>query len=100
MSEIIMRDNDRVMIFLRSIEQMMDNIENLSENYRTPLNGEFYLTDSELSKRLKIERRTLQEYRTNGKIPYYKLGGKILYAEGDIQKLLEQNYNRVFEKCW
>lgn len=100
MSEIIMRDNDRVMIFLRSIEQMMDNIENLSKNYRTPLNGEFYLTDSELSKRLKIERRTLQEYRTNGKIPYYKLGGKILYAEGDIQKLLEQNYNRVFEKCW
>lgn len=100
MSKIIMRDNDRVMIFLRSIEQMMDNIENLSENYRTPLNGEFYLTDSELSKRLKIERRTLQEYRTNEKIPYYKLGGKILYAEGDIQKLLEQNYNRVFEKCW
>lgn len=100
MSEIIMRDNDRVMIFLRSIEQMMDNIENLSENYRTPLNGEFYLTDSELSKRLKIERRTLQEYRTNEKIPYYKLGGKILYTEGDIQKLLEQNYNRVFEKCW
>lgn len=98
MSKIIMRDNDQVVRIFKSIDRMMDNIEELSNNHQTPLNGEFYLTDSELSKRLKIERRTLQEYRTNGKIPYYKLGGKILYAEGDIQKLLEQNYNRVFEK--
>ena len=33
------------------------------------LGGEHYLTDRELSDRLKISRRTLQDYRNNGKLP-------------------------------
>jgi predicted site-specific integrase-resolvase len=47
---------------------------------------------------LKISRRTLQDYRTEGKIPYYQLGGgKILYRESDIEKMLEDNYFASFE---
>ncbi|WP_394800610.1 helix-turn-helix domain-containing protein [Phocaeicola barnesiae] len=45
------------------------------------LNGHRYLTDAELAKCLKISRRTLQEYRNNGIIPYYHIGRKILYRE-------------------
>ena len=33
------------------------------------LGGEHYLTDRELSQRLKISRRTLQDYRNNGILP-------------------------------
>jgi excisionase family DNA binding protein len=55
------------------------------------------LTVAQVSERLKISRRALQEYRTKGKIPYIQLGGKTLYRESDIQKLLEQNYREAWE---
>lgn len=54
------------------------------------LGGEHYLTDREFSERLKISRRTLQDYRNNGILPYRQLGGKILYRESDIERVLQK----------
>ena len=59
---------------------------------RPTLGGERYLTDRELSERLKISRRTLQEYRSSGGIPYYCVCGKVLYRESDIERVLEEHY--------
>jgi len=50
------------------------------------------LAYKELSKKLKLSRRSLQDYRDEGRIPYIKLGGKILYRSSDIEKLLESGY--------
>ncbi len=97
MSEIITKENERVKGFFHSIERMLDSIENFTKGYRPTLNGERFLTDSEVSERLRVSRRTLQEYRTNGKIPYIQLGGKTLYRESDIQKLLNEHYRSTFE---
>jgi hypothetical protein len=33
----------------------------------------------------------------NGKLPYYKIGGKILYKEQDIIDILERNKVLAFE---
>ena len=60
------------------------------------LGGEHYLTDRELSERLKISRRTLQDYRNNGILPYRQLGGKILYRESDIERVLQSCYRGKF----
>lgn len=56
-----------------------------------------YLTDAELAKCLKISRRTLQEYRNNGIISFYHVGGKILYREADIEEFLETNRQEAIE---
>lgn len=45
-----------------------------------------------VSERLKISRRTLQEYRSSGEIPYYCVCGKVLYRESDIERVLEEHY--------
>ena len=45
---------------------------------------------------LKVSRRTLQEYRNNGILSYYQIGGKILYRESDIEELLEKNRQEAF----
>ena len=90
MSEIITKENERVKGFFHSLERMLDKIEDVLTNQRPTLNGERFLTDKEVSERLKISRRSLQDYRTNGQIPYIQLGGKILYRESDIQKMLEE----------
>ena len=41
---------------------------------------------------LRVTRRTLQQYRNDGIIPYIQMGGKVLYRESDVQALLERNY--------
>ena len=61
------------------------------------LNGERYITDSELAEKLKLTRRTLADYRMNGRLPYYKVGGKLLYKEKDILVLLEKNRVETFD---
>lgn len=96
-NELITRNNERIVSFFRSLDRMLGNIEGLVEDCRPTLNGERYLTDKEVSERLKISRRGLQDYRTEGRIPYCQLGGKILYRESDIQRMLDENYRKAFE---
>ena len=50
--------------------------------------------DKELSEHLKLSRRTLQEYRKQGILPYIILCGKTLYPESEIQALLTGNYRK------
>jgi excisionase family DNA binding protein len=61
------------------------------------LGGERYMTDKEVSARLRISRRALQDYRNDRRIPYYKFGGKALYRESDVQKMLENGYREAWK---
>ena len=38
----------------------------------------------------------MQDMRNNGVNPYIRLGGKILYRESDIQKILMDNYREAY----
>ncbi len=96
-NQLITRDNERVTRFFRSIDRMQDGIENLVKNHKPMLGGERYLTDREVAARLRLSRRTLQDYRNEGRIPYYQLGGKLLYKESDIQRLLDDGYRNAFK---
>ena len=80
---------------MKDIESLFDKV---TSNYRPLLNGERYLSDIEVSHRLKVSRRTLQDYRDNGTLPYFKLGGKVLYRESDLEALLLSCYHPVNRK--
>lgn len=95
-NNLITRKNERVKNFFESLDRMLDNIEALTQNYRPMLGGERFMTDAEVSERLKLSRRVLQDYRNDGLIPYCKLGGKVLYRESDIQKLLDEGYKEAW----
>lgn len=97
MSEIITKDNERVTRLFGSLERMLSGIERLVANHRPTLGGERFLTDKEVSARLKVSRRTLQEWRTNGQIAYISLGGKVLYKESEIQKMLEKYHQKAWQ---
>ena len=77
------------------MERMLSVMEDVP---RSLFNGERFLTDEELSKVLRVSRRTLQEYRTFGVIPYYLVQGKALYKESDIMKILDDAYKRCREE--
>ncbi len=80
---------------LHALRRGTKEVSRLAENYRPPLNGERYMTDKEVAGRLKVSRRTLQEYRNDRKIPFILFGGKILYRETDIERMLEENYRKA-----
>lgn len=97
MSEMITKNHALVAEFGNSLDRLLDGIENFMANSRPTLGGERFLTDREVSARLKVSRRTLQDYRNNGIIAYYQLGGKILYKESDIERMLAANYREAFK---
>lgn len=96
MSEMINKNHALVAQFGDTLDRLLDGIENFVANSRPTLGGERFLTDREMSARLKVSRRTLQDYRNNGMIAYYQLGGKILYKESDIERMLAANYRKAF----
>lgn len=91
------RKDPRVDVLFQGLENMERMIAVMEDLPRTVFHGERFLTDEELSKILRVSRRTLQDYRTLGVIPYYLVQGKALYKESDIQKILEDAYKRCKE---
>ena len=95
MGKIIMRTNMEVVLFFKEVEKLSEFIDFLRSRYRPSLKGEQYMT--ELAEKLKLNKRTLLEYRNTSKIPYYQIGGKILYRESDIESLLSKNRREAFK---
>jgi len=93
---ITKENNERIKGFFLSLDQLTSAMERLFSSRKPTLGGESYYTDEELSEKLKLSRRSLQDYRNEGRIPYIKLGGKILYRSSDIEKLLEDGYRDKF----
>ena len=94
---LLTKESPEIRQFFRTIDTLSHLLDIQAEKFRPLLNGDRYMTDSELAGKLKLTRRTLADYRLNGKIPYYKIGGKLLYKEKDILVLLERNMSW---HCW
>ena len=69
----------------------------LAERSRPMFDGNRFLSDSELARRLGVSKSTLANYRLKGIFGYYSLEGKILYAEHEIENYLCQNYHPPFK---
>lgn len=85
MNELINKDNEWIIHFMGSLDRLLDNVE--------------HLTAKEVSARLKVSRRTLQDYRNEGRIAYIQLGGKILYRESDIEQMLNDGYRSAYRQA-
>lgn len=90
--EVITGDDERIKAFYSCLSDISENIKGLIENHNACFNGEYFLTDKELSEILKVSRRTLHEYRNQGLLSYIQIDGKILYRASDIEKLLNDHY--------
>lgn len=95
MNELLTKDSERMAALFISLDKIFKSLEELSKSSRPMLDGERFLTDKEVSERLRISRRTLQEYRNESRIPYILLGGKVLYKESDIEKTLQAGYRKA-----
>ena len=62
------------------------------EKHRPSIADERYLTGEEVMEYLHICQRSLQTLRDNRVIGFTTIGGKILYPESELQKVLLDNY--------
>lgn len=92
-NEIITSESPQMQMFSQLMKGLLAKLERYCASARPMLGGEVFLTGEEVCELLKLSSRTLQEYRSNGTLAYYKIGGKILYKQSDIQAMLERHYN-------
>lgn len=78
------------------LEEIKTIASTLKKDSMPMFHGKRFLTDSALSKKLNICKRTLATYRANGMLAYYNLPGKILYADTDVEELLQRYYMPPF----
>lgn len=90
-------ENDmRMKSFFSSLENLSKKVEKIRDNRKFSLDGERYYTDKELAVILKVSRRSLQDYRNNGILPYTRIGGRILYRASDIERTLTDGYREAY----
>lgn len=69
--------------------------EDISETNRkyTRIDGEELLDNQDILQMLKISNRTLQRYRSIGKLPYYTISGKLYYKLSDVHQFIRESFN-------
>ena len=85
-NEVITHKHEWVRGLFSDLDRIAKDAATVADENQPLLGGE----------RLKISRRTLQDYRNNGILPYRQLGGKILYRESDIERVLQSCYRGKF----
>ena len=86
--------NEDMLALLETVVGIKNELLYIREYFHPLLKGEIYLSGEQVCQMLHISKRTLQQYRDDGLIPFIKLERKILFRESDIIKVLEDNYQR------
>ncbi len=92
--ELYTNDDNREL--LQALNDVLPHIEQALKNNKPLFDSERYLTSEELCSILKLSRRTLQDYRNNGILPFIQLPGKVLFRESDIKKILEERFRPAY----
>ena len=93
-SNVLTQRDETIIRAVATIQKASKKAERLISDYRPILNGDRLLTDPEVADLLKVSRRTLQEYRNDGILPYIEMKGKVVYRESDIEQFLRIHYRK------
>ncbi len=91
--EIINSNHPRITEARNRTQQAFDSLMEIRDSHHPTLANISFLTDKEVARLLRVSRRTVQNYRDSGILPYYIIGGKCLYVESEIAYLLEENFH-------
>ena len=90
--EIILRTTPEHQALCRNLRKAIVALDKLLSEKLPSILSETYLTSEEVREIFDLSPRTLQNYRDNRQIPYTTIGGKILYPQSALYKLLESHF--------
>lgn len=86
--------------FMAWMERIMTRFDILGEklsrkqNDLNSIDGEQLLDNQDVLQLLKISSRSLQRYRSDKKLPYYTISGKLYYKLSDVHQLIRESFKR------
>lgn len=92
MEDLITKESAEFRELAGQLHTAHQNVVAMREKHRPTIADERYLTGEEVVEFLHICQRTLQTLRDNRIIGFTFIGGKILYPESELQKVLMDNY--------
>lgn len=87
------RTFDALMTRVKTIEEKADILCKRQED----LGLKKWLDNHEVCDILGISKRTLQEYRAKGLLPFGRIKNKLFYKPEDVQRLLDLNYHPLIK---
>ena len=93
--EVITVQSEAFQQIISKLDQLSLSIE--TKKKQQPL-SDTWLDIQETCQLLKISKRTLQNYRDRGLLPYSQVAGKIYFCATDIEKHLQKHYNKTLVK--
>ena len=93
---------EAIILSKEQFDALMSKIDDIHHkiNSKNQPKQEVFLDNEELIKMLKISRRTAQTWRDEGKISFSQVGNKIYYKLSDVEKTMDEYYNKSFSKKW
>ena len=90
-------ETSELTVAYRKLNEKINNIDRKLDLKQgiNPLT-ETWLDIQETCVLLKVSKRTLQNYRDNGILPFSQIGGKIYFKASDIEEHLNKHYVRPF----
>ncbi|REC47546.1 helix-turn-helix domain-containing protein [Chryseobacterium pennipullorum] len=86
--------------FIKWMEKIMTRFDilheklNAKQNELNTIDGEQLLDNQDVLQMLKISARSLQRYRSEKKLPYYTISGKLYYKLSDVHELIRNSFNQ------
>ena len=79
--------------------ELMSKLDTIQSQINSKANPkqETYLGNLEFLKLLEVSKRTAQTWRDEGKISFSQVGSKIYYKLSDVDKFMQENYNKAFK---
>lgn len=86
-----------------SKDQYTDLVKRLDEinqrlDARNETKKDTFVDNQEFLILMKISKRTAQTWRDEGKISFSQVGNKVYYKLSDVEKLLDEYYNKSFAR--
>ena len=83
----------------KSFTDICNRLQRIEEKIGNPrLLKHDWLDHQEICQRLHISKRTLDNYREQGLLPFSKIGGKVFYRLEDIDDFLNSNIRRIVSR--
>ena len=92
MEDLLTKESAEFRELVGQIRTAHKSVMSVRERHRPTIADERYLKGEEVMEYLHISPRTLQNLRDNRLIPFTTLGGKILYPERELLRVLMDNY--------